>query len=425
MITKAARVYAPLSLLLLIGLARGFAPVSPPPAKAFIGLGSSTVSTLEAEKSTSDGPQDDESDSIVVRAPLKFMGPYPTISLRFPNLATAAQRQRNVSGISLDFVVDTAANVNTINGQVAQELALGIVGQAASGVSATGPMKGASTFSLGDAELERAQFIVENQQKVEEEDEQEVAQTNLRNETFTFMTNLTASALPVANPFSAGLLSLSFLQCFQGGVEFGWGQYDPKEKKVLEYPSVSFHENEITLPAETTTRKNAATITPVPLTNLPSIMINVNGVKMPALLDTGSPLTVLNSAAAQAAGIAPKLSQTTTSNKKNQGFFAKLQNRLEEGNAARRGELLTVAGPNGSVQLVQSAEPVRVAVVGDEQEIELGHDPNHVYVGDLPGLAALNGLGVDSPPAVVLGMDVLQKRPKMLLRANQNKVYFY
>merc|ERR1712232_1093198 len=46
-----------------------------------------------------------------------------------------------------------------------------------------------------------------------------------------------------------------------------------------------------------------------------------------------------------------------------------------------------------------------------------------VYVGNIPGLAALNGIGVDSPPAVVLGLDVLRRRPTMIFRPRQNELY--
>lgn len=66
-------------------------------------------------------------DTTVVQAPLKYIGPYPCLALRFPELATRSEQQRNVTGVSMDFVLDTAANTNTINGQVAKELGLEIV----------------------------------------------------------------------------------------------------------------------------------------------------------------------------------------------------------------------------------------------------------------------------------------------------------
>lgn len=65
-----------------------------------------------------------------IRAPLRYIGPYPVLPLAFPDLSTANLRQQNKTGISLDFVLDTAANVNTINAQVSQELGLPVVGSA-------------------------------------------------------------------------------------------------------------------------------------------------------------------------------------------------------------------------------------------------------------------------------------------------------
>jgi hypothetical protein len=66
---------------------------------------------------------------------------------------------------------------------------------------------------------------------------------------------------------------------------------------------------------------------------------------------------------------------------------------------------------------------VPISFVGDGDN-KVSFDAGNVYVGELPGLAAMNGLGIDSPPAVVLGMDVLRKRPRMILRAQVPEVYF-
>ena len=45
---------------------------------------------------------------------------------------------------------------------------------------------------------------------------------------------------------------------------------------------------------------------------------------------------------------------------------------------------------------------------------ETGPSARSRYVGALPGLAALNGLGDNAGPAIVLGLDVLKRRPRML-----------
>lgn len=329
-----------------------------------------------------------------VSAPLKWLGPYPALALRFPNLATSSQRERNVTGISLDFVLDTAANTNTINAKVSSELELKVVGEALPGVGAAGAISGGNTFMLGDCELDglpRAE------------------------EPFLFMKDLTASALPISNPASAGLLSLAFLQCFQGGVEFNWGLVE--DGKIVDFPSVTFHAEESSLPEN----MQQVNVMRIPVTQLPSVIVSINGVKMPALLDTGSPITVINHQAAKLAGV-----QTfdIPDVQKSINPFAKVSNSFKLAQAVGKGEVLQLASTNGiPINLVKSTEQIPIDVEGSDQ-VSLSFGESRIFVGDLPGLAALNGIGYDSPPAVVLGMDVIRKRTRMWLRAQQNEVWF-
>jgi hypothetical protein len=90
-----------------------------------------------------------------------------------------------------------------------------------------------------------------------------------------------------------------------------------------------------------------------------------------------------------------------------------------------------IMGTNGEkVNLVKSKEAAKVVIpsaqntVAEVTTTKVDFGSVSLYVGELPGLAALNGLGVESPPAVVLGMDVLRQRPSMLLRAQDNEVWF-
>ena len=346
---------------------------------------------------------DDEasSTSTAVRAPLKFIGPYPTLALRFPDLQTSSQKERNVTGVSLDFVLDTAANTNTINAQVANELSLEVVGSALPGVGSAGAISGGDTFLLGSSQLEG----VGN---------------------FSFMEGLTASALPVASPAAAGLLSLAFMNCFEGGVEFDWGANTKLVDGMIENPpSVTFYGEKDDHLSEVLQSMTRVPIDAIPVTQLPSITINVNGIDMPALLDTGSPITVLNQNAAKQAGI-ETVQVPVAENKKSGNPFAAAANRFKEAQERARlastGSILTIAGTAGKpVDLLKSTNLATITMTGNK-EVSFG-DAN-VYVGEIPGLAALNGLGVQSPPAVVLGMDVLRARPKMLLRARDNEVYF-
>jgi hypothetical protein len=239
-----------------------------------LGLASSTI----VEAATAQGQAEDGSTMIsqAVRVPLKYIGPYPCLPLRFPALATSNQRAANVTGVSLDFILDTAANTNTLQQVVASELDLPVVGQALPGVGSAGRIAptGGQTYLLGDAQLEGLP-LAEGE------------------EPFTFMTGLTASVLPVASPAAAGLLSLAFLQVFQGGVEFGWGSLDRRP------PSVTFYGDK-SMDASVLKDRTKVSIQRIPVTQLPSIIVSINGVEMSALLDTGSPITVLN---AQARGL--------------------------------------------------------------------------------------------------------------------------
>lgn len=319
-----------------------------------------------------------------IRAPLKFVGPYPALALTFPDLATSSQRSKNMTGISLDFVLDTAANVNTINAQVAEELELEEVGQALPGLGTAGLISGGTTYSLGDAQLEG----VGN---------------------FTFMTNLTASALPVASPATAGLLSLAFFQSIDG-VDLDW------DRNPESIHSITFYDD---FDATVVKDRQKLTIDRIPITALPSVTLEINGVPMKALLDTGSPVTVLNSAAAEKAGVHTVELPPASSNP-----LVAMKNRAAEAQAAARGELLQVLDVNrNKINLLRTVDRCHVTTPAEDGcTIDFGK--GHVFVGDLPGLAALSGIGVDAPPAIVLGLDVLRQKPRMLVRAAHNEVWF-
>jgi len=350
----------------------------------------------------------------VVRSPLRFLGPYPTMPLRFPQLATSTQRARNVTGISLDFVLDTAANTNTINAQVASELELEKVGEAPGGVGASGDIMGGDTFLLGDAELDIPPVDSEGD-----------------DDNFIFMQGLTASALPVASPAAAGLLSLSFFYCFEGGVEFIWGDQTSSEQ-----PSITFYGSDTHLNVNGMARVPYESL---PVSLLPSVMVEIGGAEFPALFDTGSPITVLNAAAAKMAGIDTAIELTENSDEDIGGWnpFSKLKANFDKvqelASATSRGDILTIQGSDGSpVRLVKSKDRQKLSLKAETFDAparqkeersykEIGE--SYLYVGDLPGLAALGGIGGTAPPAAVLGMDFLRLRPRIIFRAQQKEIY--
>ncbi|KAL7473901.1 hypothetical protein ACHAXS_014435 [Conticribra weissflogii] len=386
----------------------------------------------------------------VVRSPLRFLGPgYPTIPLRFPHLATSSQRSRNITGVSLDFVLDTAANTNTINAQVAKELDLVKVGEAPGGVSAGGGMMGGDTFLLGECELDLSFASHHGANEEEDEAEAEEGGSNEDNEReekrdhFIFMQELTASALPVASPAAAGLLSLAFFHCFEGGVEFHWGT--PRENTgdiryynataVIIPPSITFYGSSRHLDLDGMTRIPFESL---PISMLPSVRLNINGVEIPALFDTGSPITVLNARAAKAVGIEtciplkemdPTLTKQSTSSGPSWNPFGSITKKMKSASkiaeATARGDILAIAGSDGRpVRLVKSQSPVEDDGLEDYGSSSVVLGAKNVYIGDLPGLAALGGLGGDSaPPAAVLGMDLLRCATRIVFRAQQNEIF--
>jgi hypothetical protein len=262
------------------------------------------------------------------------------------------------------------------------------------------------------------------------------------------MGGLTASALPVASPAAAGLLSLAFLFSFPGGFELRWGNTATGQEALT--PSITFFGD--LAGTESVTRGLA----PVPARQLESglvvVTLNVNGVAVPALLDTGSPVTVLNAAAAKLVGLAVSPSAAaaaaaasaksaedaataTRSRNPLARFVASVQANVQATQAAQAaqaaqavqaaaqstassGEVLVLGGPGGArIELRRLAAAQSVAIGG----VELGGDDLRCYVGDLPGLAALGGLGAAAGPAAVLGTDILRRRPRLVLQ--DGKVY--
>mmetsp|Transcript_7420 Transcript_7420/g.16818 ORF Transcript_7420/g.16818 Transcript_7420/m.16818 type:complete len:422 (+) Transcript_7420:282-1547(+) len=388
----------------------------------------SVARTSSALASSAQDDADDENDA-VIRSPMRFLGPYPTMPLRFPNLATSSQRERNITGISLDWVLDTAANVNTINAQVAQELNLEKVGEAPGGFGAAGGIAGGDTFVLGDCELDIPGM--NNADKPKESD----ANDDDEDDAFTFMKGLTASALPVASPAAAGLLGLAFFYCFEGGVEFCWGNSKEGssdldgESQSNPPPSVTFYGSNKDLDLSGMAHVPFESL---PVTMLPSVTICINGKEIPALFDTGSPITVLNARAAEEAGIATTIPLDDDKKSKADGgkggwnpfgaIASNIQSAKEMANAQSRGDILTIAGTDGKpVRLVKSANPENVNIKTSTGQQELSSA--QIYVGDLPGLAALGGIGGEAPPSAVLGMDLLSCRPRVVFRAQQNEIY--
>lgn len=245
------------------------------------------------------------------------------------------------------------------------------MGEAAGGVGAGGSIGGGATYLLGDCEL--GDLPKEGR--------------------FTLMSGLTASALPIAAPAAAGLLSIYFLSSFHGGFEFKWGPTAAKPAWLTLFGDRRGTEAVVA-------GLSAAEVVQLPQSGLPVVTLTVNGVDMPALLDTGSPITVLNPAAAAAAGLTPP------------DVAGNPLARLAAGLQAARSsaDSLMIAGALGQPVRLRRTAACAVSIAG----ADFGQGSCRVYVGELPGLAALDGLADRAGPAAVLGTDVLRQRPRLV-----------
>lgn len=275
------------------------------------------------------------------------------------------------------------------------------------GYGAAGEIDGALTFMLGDCSLDLS--VLGEKKPDDEEQEDEI-----------FMQGLTASALPVASPAAAGLLGLAFFYCFEGGVEMVW---QPSEESPT--PSITFHGSIAHL---NTSGLSCIQYESLPVSLLPSVTICINGFLIPALFDTGSPITCINKQAAEAAGIEPAVSLEESDDEdtnSNWNPFAKITANVKAAQkvaqAASQGQVLTLAGGNGPVQLIRSKSPEKIDIMTKDGVTDLAE--SQLFIGDIPGLQALGGLGGDAPPAAVLGMDIITRRPRVIFRARQNQIY--
>lgn len=386
-------------------------------------------SRMQLSMQTLDEETDTETTTSMmsVSSEMKLIGPYACMALRFPNLATQSQKERNVTGISLDFVLDTAANTNTLNAQVAKELELDIVGQALPGVGAGGEISGGDTFLLGDCQLEGY--------KMANVADDAMDGNQLTNEIPLFMSELTASALPIASPAGAGLLGSYFFNAFPGGVQFDWGSSRAtiEEQKPPEPPMITFYGDRMGMEEEMESNgfTNRVPIQMLKGSNLPCITISINGVSIPALLDTGSPITVLNPAAAQLANVPTFELENNEEKEKTPSFFPfknplnQFQKNLKLSEAMARGDIVSLAGTDGRrIDLLRSKEPQQIGFENDANDSSM--KDCRVYVGEIPGLEALDGLSVDgksaTKPAAIFGMDLIRSKRRMLYRSDE--VYF-
>ena len=301
-------------------------------------------------------------------------GEYVALALRFPNLATSNQRTQEQRGVSLDFVLDTGSSADIVLPPVAQELQLEEVGEQPAGAGALGAgLQSGKIVMLGDTQLD---YLPPDRR-------------------FAFITGFNAAALFVPTPGVAGILGKPFFDSFDAidvRVNAGTGNHTALFHAAFDADAAM---------AESGLRRIAVDASGPG--GLPIVMVSVNGgPPMRGLLDTGAPITILNRAAADAAGVtlmadadaAPPSAPPTG------GLLSMFQSPPPPPKPERGAAWVGGAGGVAPIRLVASEHAVAVAADG----VQLANVP--VLVGDLPGFAAL-GAGEDEP-AVLLGWDALR-----------------
>lgn len=344
-------------------------------------------STQSARPSTAIGPttleqepqaptEDDGQRVLAVVAPLKYTGQsnYPTLNLLFPDLDQIMEGG-SVQGVSLDFVMDTGANINTVEGMVVDSYRLpvavaaqdlGVAGAAGMG----GSFPACDIHTLGTCKLGGMP----------------------PGSDFDFMYGLTAARMPDSLPyrFANGLLGLTFFLSFPAGVELDWYGTDGDPPTCIFYYG------------DTTPPDALNNMVGVPLERLPvqimSLVIEVNGVPVKAILDTGSPNTILSPNAANRCGIEV------------------YSDSMAPDDLPLRQQVVgaTAMGIDGNVfNLARSTNEVSVTAGG----ASLGATP--VFVGNLPGLDILNQFGMEHPPEAILGLDFLQRCYRIIVKIGE------
>uniref|UniRef100_A0A7S0NLD9 Peptidase A2 domain-containing protein n=1 Tax=Micromonas pusilla TaxID=38833 RepID=A0A7S0NLD9_MICPS len=333
---------------------------------------------------------------------------YAAITLGLPDRATKKQQERGVKGVELDFCVDTACTTNFILPQVAYGLDVQIVGTAPAGTGATGAIGGGQEMLLGTAKLGG---------KAAEKD-------------VVAITGLTAAVVPVPAPNVAGILGRSFLNCFDA-VAFDWGPKvdgsNPTSGAVMDF----YQEYDWDAGAEdglvTADLDELAC-------GLLAVNVTLNGVKMPALLDTGAPRTIVNRAAAAAAGIAVGSGAAGTDGSVEKGEssnpFGGLMDAFGKGKeAALAAEGVMVMGAGGKPERLDRVDgagvDLRVVTRGDasasDADAAARVSVGSILVGELAAFQAGLGLppaidgGEWGEPGVILGLDALTSRDEVVI----------
>lgn len=326
--------------------------------------------------------QDDEISVIGVVAPLIYSGPYACLGLTFPHLKLNQDRKQQCDDqneVSMNFVLDTGANINTVCKDLAEEMNLPIIIRKDE-LSTLGSAGAGGSFETGDIVLLgdcRLSGMPKDQENI------------------TFMKNLTAASLGLGiGSVGDGLLGTSFFGCFPAGVEFDWYGTDGDPPTLIFYYGSDLPEN---------AKKNAIC---VPLESdsffsVPTATVNINGVELRAIVDTGSPISIVTPEAAKEAGLERMADNDESSSGK-----------------VLVGETPKIRGIDHRVLDLARSNNSTVSI-GD---LSLG-TVKSLFIGELPGLSLASSFGASKGPQVLVGLDILRRTYRMIFRLSAKEIW--
>jgi hypothetical protein len=303
---------------------------------------------------------------IGVVAPLVYIGPYPCLGLKFPHL--------NPEHNSIHFVMDTGANVNSISKDLAHKLDVSIVKKKEDlpllgSTGAGGSLPAGDFVMLGDCQLSGMPKDQEN---------------------LTFMTNLTAAAmnLGIVEQIGGGILGTCFFYSFPAGVEFDWYGTDGDPPTFIFYYGTC-------LPEEAKKNAKCVSLEKDSFFGIPTIIVSINGVEFRAIIDTGSPITIISPSAAKE---------------------AKIERRSSDGET-----VLKIKGIDDGIMGLSQAQ--------DNVSIQIGNDVTlqnmtTIFVGELPGLSSAGAFSSSPYPQLLLGLDALRHTYRTIFRLAENEIWF-
>lgn len=334
-------------------------------ARAFIHSGHS--SSKRATNLLFSTQQDEEDIQVIgVVAPLHYSGPYACLGLDFHHLKQNENAQ--LTGTSINFVLDTGANINAIRKDLAQSLELPTViskesFSAIKSAGVGGSFEAGNVVMLGDCHL-----------------------SNMPNDVL-FMRNMTAAAVDIglAGAVGGGLLGTSFFDCFSA-VEFDWYGTDGDP------PTLIFYYKD--LPEYAKENAFCVKLKSESFFNVPMMAVAINGVDVTAIIDTGSCISIVSPEIAKDLGL-EKL-------ERNDGHL----NSVKVAGVDRGRVDLAKAG-NASITIANATLA----------------DVDTLFVGQLPGLALAGGFG-DKVPQALIGLDVLKRMYRMIVRLSEKEIWF-